>query len=237
MKYQPPYGLDPDLPTSQDASYINGDPEAGEAGSVPPAAAFEQPMRELASLISNSGIVPSDDDLEQVTRAVRSQDLNYFTAENFDPGTENNIVITMLPPPGGLTAGLPVRIKINQNNTAGANIVVNGVGTFPALRCNGAAMQANDVIAGMVADFIFDGTAFQMVNFRGVTSATTNNNTFVTQIPYVADTSLVSNIITATFSPAITAHTVGQSILVKLANTVTAQNHHQHQCSSRQDHP
>ena len=72
MKYQPPYGI-----TDPNAGYINGNPAAGIEGSIPPAAAFEFPMREIVSAIQYSNFTPSDGDLQQLLKAIRSQFLNF----------------------------------------------------------------------------------------------------------------------------------------------------------------
>jgi hypothetical protein len=217
VKYQQPFGTD------EGTSYVNGNPAAGIPGSIPPAEAFEEPMRELDSFIRYSGITPSDNDLEQVTRSVRSQWLNYVPAQNVGAGTQNAIVVTMVPTPLALNNGLPLRIKIAQANTGPVTITLTGFGTFPAKRCNGADLDVNDLLASMLADFVFDGTTFQLVNFRGISSPSTTVNNFVTNIPYIADTSATPNIITATYVPALTAHNTGSPILVKLANTVSGQ--------------
>ena len=58
MKYVQPYGIsDPEAP------YINGDPSQARMGSIPPAEAFEHPMRELVAVIDYSKLVPNGDDL------------------------------------------------------------------------------------------------------------------------------------------------------------------------------
>ncbi|MEF2552039.1 hypothetical protein VQ042_11810 [Aurantimonas sp. A2-1-M11] len=67
MKYQQPFGvLDPD------ASYEDGNRVTGTKGSIPPAKAVEQDMRELVHLIEYAGIVPADDDLQQVRKAIET---------------------------------------------------------------------------------------------------------------------------------------------------------------------
>lgn len=76
MKYQPPF--DPALldpvdgihNADDDAPYINGDPRIGQEGSIPPAAAFEHPMREIMYVIEEAGLTPDHEDLEQLRAAV-----------------------------------------------------------------------------------------------------------------------------------------------------------------------
>jgi hypothetical protein len=65
MKYVAPYAQ-PD----PDASYVNGNPTTGVAGSIPPAAAFEHPMREIVKVITEAGIAPDDADLTQLWQAI-----------------------------------------------------------------------------------------------------------------------------------------------------------------------
>lgn len=67
MKYQQPGGvLDPD------ASYDDGDLNVGRAGSIIPAKAVEQPLRELVHLIEYAGLAASDVDLQQVRKAIQA---------------------------------------------------------------------------------------------------------------------------------------------------------------------
>ena len=53
MKYVQPYGI-----SDADAPYINGDPSIARQGSIPPAAAFEHPMREIVAVIQKNGLAP-----------------------------------------------------------------------------------------------------------------------------------------------------------------------------------
>ncbi|MBS9720165.1 hypothetical protein JYU29_05625 [Tianweitania sp. BSSL-BM11] len=64
MKYEQPAGALPD------ASYVDGNRSAGVVGSVVPAKAIENPMRELIHLILYSGQTPDPADLEQVRKAI-----------------------------------------------------------------------------------------------------------------------------------------------------------------------
>ncbi|MBB4952774.1 hypothetical protein H4S14_000816 [Agrobacterium vitis] len=55
MKYYPPYGS-----TDPNAPYIDKDTASAVRGSVPPAAAIENPMREIVDVIAAAGLTPSD---------------------------------------------------------------------------------------------------------------------------------------------------------------------------------
>lgn len=77
MKYQPPfkYGATPAVPgihsDDADAAYVNGDPTTGEEGSIPPAEAFEHPLREIMAVITDAALVPSHTDLTQLLQAIK----------------------------------------------------------------------------------------------------------------------------------------------------------------------
>lgn len=71
MEYQAPFGsADPDAP------YVDRNTPGAVAGSKVPAAAIEDPQRELDHLIAQAGITPSDEDLTQVWQAIRSMIIN-----------------------------------------------------------------------------------------------------------------------------------------------------------------
>jgi len=65
MKYHAPFGQ-PD----PDASYQNGNPDAGIEGSIPPGEAIEHTQREIVAAIAGSGQTPSDGDLAQLWQAI-----------------------------------------------------------------------------------------------------------------------------------------------------------------------
>ena len=66
MKYVPPLGA-----TDPNASYQDGNPEAGIFGSIVPAAAIERPQREILNVLTAAGLTPSDTDLTQLLAAIR----------------------------------------------------------------------------------------------------------------------------------------------------------------------
>ena len=65
MKYVPPYGRESE---GDAAHYINGNPAEAREGSIPPAAVFENPQRELIAVIEKSKFTPIDTDLLQSRR-------------------------------------------------------------------------------------------------------------------------------------------------------------------------
>lgn len=213
MKYVQPYGIsDPEGP------YINGDPSIGRQGSIPPAAAFEHPMREIVGVIDKSNFTPTDGDLLQLAKSVRSQGLNFAD----DTGAINSLTVSYDPPLTSYTVGLLLRVRVRSSNT-GASTIDAGAGRVHIRRPNGTAMVAGDLSAGGLIDLAYDGTAFQMINYLGTGTGTGGDvNNYYIKIPYCVDTSVTPNIITAPFTPAITTLAAGDCLLVKVANTNTA---------------
>ena len=142
MKYQPPYGV-----TDPNASYINGNPAGGIEGSIPPAAAFEEPLRELANFITDSGLTPSDADLHQLAKATQSGRVNY----GVDTGTQNAMVVTLIPSLVGAAyfPGLVARVKAlhsNLNDATHTTFTLDaGSGPAPVVRSDGSFPLSNDV--------------------------------------------------------------------------------------------
>lgn len=207
-----PYGI-----TDPDAPYINGDPSVGRMGSIPPAAAFEHPMRELVNVIEMAKLVPDETDLQQVGVGIRSQRANYVE----DSGAVNTLSVALDPPLTEYTPGLVLRVKVYSTNT-GASTIDAGAGRVSIKKPNGAETAPGDLPAGGLIELGFDGTNFQMMSNVG-TSGGGAGDVFVVKIPYCVDTSVTPNTITANFSPAITAPDLvaGLTVMVKVANTNT----------------
>jgi hypothetical protein len=211
MQYVPPYGV-----ADTNAPYVNGDPSIARQGSIPPAEAFEHPMREIVNVITKNLMVPSKADLAQMLEANRSQRCNFCK----DTGTTNNLSVTFDPPMSKYTIGLPLRVQVRTTNTGGVTIDA-GAGRVGCKRPDGSNIQPGDMPAGGIVDLVFDGTYFQMVNYLGGASTGSITNVF-SNIPYAVDTSITPNIITAAFTPAITSLVAGLVVLIKIANTNTA---------------
>ncbi len=210
MKYAQPYGvLDPN------AGYVNGDPSVGRAGSIPPAAAFEEPMREIVKCITGCGLTPTDSDLTQLWQALQIGPwINEYAA---DTGSANVYSASITPVPAQLYLGMRVAVKIGNANTGPSTLNINGLGAHAIKRASGADIVSGDLKTGQVGYFIFDGAYWQIINFLGFTSDTTINN-FTLQIPYAVDTGAV-NAIAAVFSPAVTVLAAGNPFLIKVMNT------------------
>jgi hypothetical protein len=214
MKYQPPLGV-----SNPDAPYINGDPTIGRQGSIPPDHAFEYPMREIVGVISKSFMNPSDADLLQMTKAVRSQRLNY--AE--DTGPVNALVVAYDPPLTAYTLGLILHVRV-RNRCTNEGVTINaGAGTANVVRPDGSILQDGDLPANSIAGLVYDGTSFQLLNFGGqggtAGGGDTVNNTYITKLPYVRDTGTVPGQIIAPFNPVYTELVEGDAFLVKLKQT------------------
>lgn len=213
MKYVPPYGREAE---GDSAQYINGDPSIGRQGSIPPADAFEHPMREIVGVIDKSKFVPNENDLLQLIKSVRSQRINFAD----DTGSANVLSVAFDPPLNAYTLGLPIHVRVHQTNTGGSSIDA-GAGRVSIIRSDGNALSNGDLPAGGIVDMMFDGTNFQLVNFLGAGGSGSIVNNY-NNIPYVVDTSPTPNIVTANFAPAITTLAAGTAFLVKIANTNTA---------------
>jgi hypothetical protein len=210
MQYVQPYGI-----TDPNAPYINGNPSIGLQGSIPPAAAFEHPMREIVAVIEKNKFVSSSADLQQMLKAIRSQRANYCE----DTGPVNQLVVALDPALPSYTIGLPLKVKVLHTNTASVCTLDAGAGAARIKKMDGTDPAIGDLPAGGVIGVTFDGTAWQLTNFGGAGGGGGGTTTYI-GIPYAVDTGTVNNIV-APFSPAITALAPGFVCLVKLANTVT----------------
>jgi hypothetical protein len=212
MKYVPPYGTnDPDAP------YINGDPSTGTEGSIPPADAFNEPLRELHNLVAYSGYNPVDTDLTQVTQSVRRQWVNWVV----DTGSVNSLSATTTPPILAYEQGMPLRVLVANTNTGACTINVSGLGVRAIRRPDGSNLVAGDIKAGGIANLVDDGAHYQLVNFLGAAGAGGTTNIVSVDIPYCADISTTVNLITAPYSPAITSIVEGKFLAVKINNENT----------------
>lgn len=201
MKYWPPY----DNQSDPNAPYVNGNPAVGQQGSIPPAESIEHPMREVVNMISNSDMDPLQEDLEQLTKAIRSGYINY--AE--DTGSTNALSVALDPPLTGYTIGLPLNVKVNNTNSGTSTINVNGLGGQSIVNADGSQLGPGSLVDGQVAQLMYDGERFQLMNSFAVATGSAEF-----RIPFAQDTGTQNHLV-ANFSPAITQLYAGLLIEVK----------------------
>lgn len=157
MRYAPPYG------TPDDSPYINGNPSTGTQGSIPPAEAFENPMRELVNLINLSGgFTPTAADLQQIAKAIQAGKINY----SIDTGTADAMIATLLPAPPVYTVGMRIWVrKIGATNaTTTPTLNVNGLGPKTIIKRNTTAVGIADLQANGLYEFVYDGVGFRIMS-------------------------------------------------------------------------
>lgn len=90
---------------------------------------------------------------------VQAQAGNYVA----DTGSGANIYVATLSP--ALTApvvGMPIRLKIAHTNSGASTLNVNGLGAVAIHDSSGNALTGNALRAGMIAEFYYDGSAYQL---------------------------------------------------------------------------
>jgi hypothetical protein len=88
-----------------------------------------------------------------------------FEHYGVDTGTANALVVTS-PQPAltALSAGLVIHVDVANSNTAQATINVGGLGAKAIKRGNGGNLQTADLVGGTIAELVYDGTQFQLIN-------------------------------------------------------------------------
>jgi hypothetical protein len=129
---------------------------------------------------------------------------------------------TLFPIPASLVPGMSVRLKLNSGNVGASTLNINGLGAVAVHRAGGASLSSGDLVANMIAEFVYDGSYWQIQNYLGTTSGATTNNYTTSNLPYALDTSTSSNTITVSPTPALPSSiSAGQVLIVKLANPIT----------------
>lgn len=153
MEYNAPYAN----PGPGD-SYRNGDPLLGIPPSIIPAAAVEQPQREVVNCILKNQLSPTNGDQTQLAKAIQIDLVNFAD----DTGTANHIVFTLDPAPNTLVKGLKVWVLAKATNTGATDVTCNGI-TKPLLTQALVNLAAGQITANGIWQIAYDGTQWQLM--------------------------------------------------------------------------
>lgn len=154
MKYNAPFDA-----TDGNAGYVNGNASTGAAGSIPPAEQMEYPQREIMAVIEAAGFTGTNNDLQQLLKAIRR-----LTSLYVDPLTPKgaqlaraftpNVVFPNFPGPSG-------NYKTVQSVTVkGATYFdLSGYVAFRSMSTNGVDCRGRFRISGsgtvtVITDFL-----------------------------------------------------------------------------------
>lgn len=99
-------------------------------------------------------------DARYVQKTVSQEGVLLYTS---DTGAANSYAGTYTPPIASYNAGMDLALKISNTNTAPSTFNAGG-GAASVKRIDGSLLKANDLLAGMIANFMFDGTNWQLKN-------------------------------------------------------------------------
>lgn len=124
---------------------------------------FNMLLAQLRHAIRKSSVTANNTDDDMLTRAVRSQALNYVATVG---GTANALTVTLDPAPAAVTelVGVPLRLRMALANTGAVTINPNGVGAVSLLGPGGSVIPAFAWAAGDVLEVLYDGTNFRVVS-------------------------------------------------------------------------
>ena len=148
MQYNQPWGI-----SDPDASYINGNPDTGTKGSIPPAASIEFDQREIVNLISAAGLVPDNGDLKQLLKSIQLVDvMNVFkrgtNGGNASQWSMSCPTLPTMPPP----AGTSVWFKPGYSSVStGTVFSINGSAFAPVVAVDGSPITLGDIVRNGLA--------------------------------------------------------------------------------------
>lgn len=105
-------------------------------------------------------------DLGAMVQAIQAQQQTYNYA--VDTGATNAYIVGLTPALAAPVAGMPIRVLIENSNT-GPSTLNPGSGAAAIVRRDGSALIGGELLAGYIAEFQYNGTAYE---FMGVAPAT-----------------------------------------------------------------
>lgn len=149
------------------------------------------------------------------TQITRVQNGYYWAAT--DTGSANAYVGSLSPAITSYTTGQIVFMVIAHTNTGASTINLNSVGVKNIKLTNGSDPLAGDIVAGMIACLVYDGTEFQLINpVSRISAGQIQSGSLL----YSADTG-TANAYVATLSPAPGSYAAGMKLSLLVAHTNT----------------
>lgn len=136
-----------------------------------------------------------------------------------DTGAANALAVSFTPAVIEYKPGLTLRVKVKNSVTGAATISVNGLYEVAIKRTNGAPLSDGDLVADGIAEFVYDGEAFQLVASHTDRIAD-DGGAFGYRVPYAVAGGTASAI-TGTYAPVTATPQAGDLLSIKLTAATT----------------
>ena len=176
--------------------------------------AVQEPQTEIINAIVAAGLVPTDDDLTQLTEAIKLLGRIPFVE---DSGSVNALVANPAPAFTAYAQPMIIAIQVAYTSTGNTTLNVSGLGAVPLLRMSGAQLTPGDLIVNGVILVGYDGANFQLLTFPASLTYPPPASLwhYGVDLSSSANSVVVSNVDPTT----LTLWSTGLPLAVKIANT------------------
>lgn len=119
-------------------------------------------QEELCFVITQAGLTLSKTTRTQLYSAILS--LLQGLPGAASTSAANTYTASLSPAPLSYTTNMAFTITFTNANTGAATLNLNALGAQAIKRLDGTALQANDIVAGMIGFLVYNGTNFQLLN-------------------------------------------------------------------------
>lgn len=144
--------------------FTKGDPGSGIPATIVTADWANAIQEEICYVITQAGLTLDKTVRTQLLQAIKlfAQDAAYTYAASTTAA--NTYTATLSPVPLAYSVGMPVNIKFTNANTGAATINLNSLGAKSIKLQNGNDLFAGDINATFIAQLMYDGTNFVLLN-------------------------------------------------------------------------
>lgn len=129
----------------------------------------------FANAVTSIPLSQLDADFNAVAASINNA--NTYSNYAADTGVADAYAVTLSGVTATYTAGLRIQFKATNTNTGASTLDVNGQGVKTIVLTDGAALPSAAILAGSIADVIYDGTNFQLLNDASGSSEVISNLT------------------------------------------------------------
>lgn len=138
--------------------FVDENPLLGTPGSLIPSAWGNAITQEVLNVIAAAGLAPSEADVTQLLKAIRTINQSASSTFGQDIGATNAAVVNLTPAVTSLVDGMVIRVNMVSGNNGPATLNLNGLGVKNISGLGGVALQGGELTLGGRATLMWANT-------------------------------------------------------------------------------